>query len=78
MQTTYHIKAGDINVNLLESIRTMFKASDPVTLTVQLETPADQDQYKLFLKSEALQQKYPPIRVSPDIDLSGLNDEVNL
>ncbi|MCE7063668.1 hypothetical protein [Dyadobacter sp. CY326] len=78
MQTTYHIKAGDINVNLLESIKKLFRENDPVTLTVQLEKPANQDQFELFLKSEALQKKYPPIRVDNDIDLSSLANEVNL
>jgi hypothetical protein len=78
MQTTYRIKAGEINVNLLESIRKMFRENDPVRLTVQLEKPADLDQYELFLKSEALQKKFPPIHIDKDIDLSGLANEVNL
>ena len=78
MQTTYHIKASDINLNLLESIKKMFQGNDPVMLTVQLETPAVENQQELFLKSESLQKKYPPIHISSDIDLSGLANEVNL
>ncbi|SKB44210.1 hypothetical protein [Dyadobacter psychrophilus] len=78
MQTTYHIKAGEINLSLLESIKKMFRENDPVTLTVQLEKLKEQDQYELFLKSEALQKKFPPIHISSDIDLSGLANEVNL
>ena len=78
MQTTYHIKASDINLSLLESIKKMFRANDPVMLTVQLEAPAVQNQQELFLKSESLQKKYPPIRISSDIDLSGFANEVNL
>ncbi|MCF2502238.1 hypothetical protein L0663_02525 [Dyadobacter sp. CY107] len=78
MQTTYHMKAGEINVSLLESIKKMFRENDPVALTVQLEKPIDFDQYELFLKSEALQKKFPPIHVNNDTDLSGLANEVNL
>jgi hypothetical protein len=78
MQTTYHIKAGDINISLLESIKKMFRENDSVTLTVQSVAVTEQDQHQLFLKSEALQIKYPPIRVNNDIDLSDLANEVNL
>ena len=78
MQTTYHIKASEINIKLLESIKKMFRENDPVTLTVKLEKPEHQDQYELFLKSEALQKKFPPIHVNSDIDLAGLANEVNL
>ncbi|MCF2497983.1 hypothetical protein [Dyadobacter chenhuakuii] len=78
MQTTYHLRASEIDLNLLKSIKKMFQANDPVTLTVQLETPTVQNQQELFLKSESLQKKHPPIRVNSDIDLSSLANEVNL
>lgn len=78
MQTTYRIKAREINNDLLESIRKLFKENELVTLIVKSETEdVREDQYRMFMKSEELQRKYPPVRVSSDIDLSGLANEVN-
>lgn len=76
MQTTYHVKAGEIDLSLLESIKKAFKEDEPLTITVQADSR--EDQYQMFLKSEELQKKYPPMIVDPAIDLSALANEVNL
>lgn len=76
MQTTYHVKAGEIDQSLLESIRNNFKEDESLTITVKSENR--EAQYQMFLRSEALQKKYPPLLVASDIDLSALANEVNL
>ena len=76
MQATYHIKAGEIDQSLLESIKNAFKENETLTITVKSER--QESQYQMFLKSEELQKKYPPLEVDSAIDLSALANEVNL
>ena len=70
MQATYHVKAGEIDLSLLDSIKSAFKEDQPLTIIVKADSR--EDQYQMFLKSEELQQKYPPMVVVPAIDLSAL------
>lgn len=76
MQTTFHIKAGEISYHLLEAIKKNFNENESLTITVKSDRQTDQ--YQMFLKSEELQRKYPPLLVDPTIDLSALANEVNL
>ncbi len=76
MQTTYRVKAGEIDLSLLNSIKSAFKEDQSLTITVKADSR--EDQYHMFLKSEELQKKYPPMVVDPTIDLSALANEVNL
>ena len=75
MQTTYRIKASEVDQSLLEAIRKNFKGDEPLTITVKSESR--ESQYQMFLKSEELQRKFPPAQIDPDIDLSALADEIN-
>ncbi len=76
MQTTYLVKAGEIDLSLLNSIKSAFKEDQPLTIIVKADS--QEDQYQMFLKSEELRRKYPPMVVDPAIDLSALANEVNL
>lgn len=80
MQQTFEINTGQLS-QIYDAVIAKFgnRKVKVMIEDVQQETAfGDQDQYRMFLQSEQLQKEYPPIRVSPDIDLSALANEVNL
>jgi hypothetical protein len=78
MQTTFELNANEIDNNLFEAIKKVFK-NKPIKITItestdnkQTLTPKEQWQ-----RMVDLQKKYPPKVISKDIDLSALANEVN-
>ena len=78
MQTTFELNANEIDMELFEAIKKVFK-NKPIKIIVtesadnkQTLTPKEQWQ-----RMVDLQKKYPPKVISKDIDLSSLANEVN-
>lgn len=78
MQTTYRIRANEVNINFIEVIKKTFKEDDFLTITVASEKGNDQFANEEILKFLELEKKYPPKRVSKDLDFNSIVDEVNL
>ena len=75
MQTTYHIKASEVNTSLIADIKSQFRGEEVLTITVSSEqTSEDLDPVYRFLE---LEKKYPPKRVSNDIDFNFIVNEMN-
>ena len=75
MQTTYHIKASDVNTSLIADIKSQFRGEEVLTITVSSEQTSEAlDFVNRFLE---LEKKYPPKRVSSDIDFNSIVNEMN-
>ena len=75
MQTTYRLNANEIDYSFFEAFQKLFKNKEVSIKIEEINPPVNQ--YEIFKKSEALNKKYPPMKVSPEIDLSALANEVN-
>ena len=76
MQTTFRLNAQEIDYSFFEAFKKLFKNKE-VNIIVEEANP-QKNLYEMYKKSEALQKKYPPREISPEIDLSALANEVNL
>ncbi|MCE7043582.1 hypothetical protein [Dyadobacter sp. CY312] len=75
MQTTYHIKASDVNTSLIADIKSQFRGEEVLTITVSSEQTSEAlDPVYRFLE---LEKKYPPKRVSNDLDFNSIVNEMN-
>ena len=76
MQTTYRLKAKEISMTFLKSLKTMFKDQE-VEITVKSVDPADKGLFKdknKLLEMIRESRGNAPI-ISPDIDIRALIDE---
>lgn len=74
METVFRLNANEIDNDFLEAFRKLFK-NKAVKITVEEEfTP---NQKELWKGLERVRKKYPPMIISPDINLSELANEVN-
>lgn len=78
MQTTYRIKANEVNTNFIEAIKKTFREDEFLTITVASEKVNDPFANKDVLQFLELEKKYPPKRVSKDLDFNAIVNEVNL
>lgn len=78
MQTTYRIKANEVNINFIETIKKTFKEDEVLTITVASEKVSEPYTSEKVLAFLELEKKYPPKRVSKDLDFNTIVDEVNL
>ena len=78
MQTTYRIKANEVNINFIETIKKTFKEDEVLTITVANEKATEQNANEKVLAFLDLEKKYPTKRVSKDLDFNTISDEVNL
>ena len=78
MLTTYRIKANEVNINFIETIKKTFKEDEVLTITVANEKATEQNANEKVLAFLDLEKKYPTKRVSKDLDFNTISDEVNL
>ena len=76
MQTTYRLHSREIDYNFFEAFKKLFQNKE-VKITIE-EVPNKSNLIEMFKESEKLNNKYKPMTVSSDIDLSALADDVNL
>lgn len=72
MQTTYRLKAQEMSIDFLRSLKTLF-AGQEIEITVKSIEPAKRDKKKLLEMMEENRLNAPII--SPDIDIRALIDE---
>ncbi len=75
MQTVFRLNANEIDNDFLETFRKLFKNK---TVKITVEEESTPNQKELWKELERVRKKYPPMIVSPDINLSELANEVNL
>lgn len=75
MQTTYRLNANEIDYSFFEAFQKLFKNKEVRINIEEVEPPINQ--YEIFKKMEALNKKYPPKIISPDIDINALIKEIN-
>jgi hypothetical protein len=76
MQTTFRLNINEIDIVFIEKLKSLFHNKE-VSIKIE-EIPQPNVHYNMYEESEKLQKKYPPKKISPDIDLSALANEVNL
>lgn len=76
MQTTFRLNVNELDVSFIEKLKKLFKNKE-VSIVVVDKKPQT-SQYEMYKKSEALNKKYPPKKVSKHIDISEIAKEVNL
>ena len=75
MQTTYRIKANEVNINFIETIKKTFKEDEVLTITVANEKATEQNANEKVLAFLDLEKKYPTKRVSKDLDFNTIVDK---
>ncbi len=76
MQTTYRLNANEIDISFIEKLKELFKNKE---VSIKIEEIVPQNHKKeIFKKLEELNKKYPPMIISPNINLSELANDVNL
>ena len=78
METTYHIKVGEMDISFLEKIKAVFGVDENVTILVKNEEEPKSNQQEMFRQMEKIRKKYAHIKIDPNLDLSALANEVNL
>jgi CxxC motif-containing protein len=72
MQTTYRLKAQEMSITFLKSLKTLF-AGQEVEITIKSIEPVQKDREKLMEMMKENRLNAPII--SPDIDIRALIDE---
>lgn len=76
MQTTFRLNANEIDYSFFEAFQKLFQNKE---ISIKIEEVVQPNlHFDMYKESEKLQKKYPPKKISPDIDLSALANEVNL
>lgn len=75
MQTTFRLNTNEIDIVFIEKLKSLFQNKE-VNISIE-EVDSSVNQYDIYKRMEALNKKYPPKIISPDIDLSALANEVN-
>ena len=76
MQAIYRLNANEIDLNFFEALKKLW-SNKKVTITIEVDNE-EIDQKELWQHMEATRKKYPLFKVSKDINLSDLANEVNL
>jgi hypothetical protein len=76
MQTTFRININELDMNFIENLKKLFKNKE-LSIVVEDKRPKI-SQYEMYKKSEALNKKYPPKKVSKHINISEIANDVNL
>ncbi|HEV7380428.1 MAG TPA: hypothetical protein VGN64_11570 [Dyadobacter sp.] len=75
MQTTYYIKASEVNTSLIADIKNQFEGDEVLTIIVSSEgSDKNVDPVTRFLE---LEKQYPPQRISGDTDFKSIVNEMN-
>jgi hypothetical protein len=75
MQTTYYIKASEVNTSLIADIKNQFEGDEVLTIIVSSEgSDKNVDPVTRFLE---LEKQYPPKRISGDTDFKSIVNEMN-
>lgn len=78
MQTTFELNANEIDMELFEAIKKVFKNKPiKIIVTESVDNKNRLSPKEALERMQALQKKYPPKVISKDIDLSSLANEVN-
>jgi CxxC motif-containing protein len=72
MQTTYRLKAQEMSITFLKSLKTLF-AGQEIEITIKSVEPVQKDREKLMEMMKENRLNAPII--SPDIDIRSLIDE---
>ncbi|MES2428692.1 MAG: hypothetical protein V4560_17040 [Bacteroidota bacterium] len=72
MQTTYRLKAQEMSITFLKSLKTLF-AGQEIEITIKSVEPIQKDREKLMEMMKENRLNAPII--SPDIDIRSLIDE---
>ena len=74
MQTV--INLNEIDFGFFEKLKKQYAGKD-VSLTINEAPKAKENQKTVFKKLEALQKKYPPKVINPNIDIRALIDDAS-
>lgn len=78
MQTTYHLKAGEIDNNFISAIRTLFQKDEYLTITIESQIVDNSPGKADLLKFMEIEKEFPPTRVASDLDFNDVVDQINL
>lgn len=78
MRSTYHVRTGDIDNDLIASIKKLFHEDDNLTITVISEEESKISGNETLLKFLELEKQFPPVKVREDLDFNTIVDEINL
>jgi hypothetical protein len=76
MQTTFRLNVNELDVSFIEKLKKLFKNKE-ISIVIVDKKPQT-SQYEMYKKSEVLNKKYPPKKVSEHINISEIAKEVNL
>jgi hypothetical protein len=78
MRSTYHLRAGDIDNDLIINIKKLFHEDDNLTITVISEHESKASGHEKLLRFFDLEKQFPPVQVTQDLDFNSIVDEINL
>ena len=77
MQTTFEIGPGESTEGFWQKIMDSFGQRRVRVTVEEMEGAVSGSQYDVYLQLKALQNKFPPIKVDENIDLSRLADDAS-
>jgi len=77
MQTTFLVEPEEWSEKFWKKIMPLFDKRRIRITVEEVEEAPSLSQFDVYLKMKELQDKFPPIKVDPSIDLSKLADESN-
>lgn len=77
MEATFVARPSELKKQLLEKIEQLFDGDDrPVTVTLKRDEKPRYDPKEVLKRMEETRKKYPPKKISADIDINKLIDEM--
>ena len=77
MEATFVARPSELKGQLLEKIEQLFDGDDrPVTVTLKRDEKPRYDPQEVLKRMAETNEKYPPTKISSDIDINKLIDEM--